>query len=283
VAASVCPAIDISKGIAKAKAAGVYKDRCRPAHAAGLAVRTCLRATHGQAFSVPSNQTPGSTPKGDPSLTAPTSRAGGRRGCRSVSQRGYLAMKAIRSITPREAKAVWDSLKSPSARSVARAMTQAGRRVHHSTIARWNAQDWRPVAHGPHPLEAARQALDIAVGVLTGDPVGGMEILERRPEREQLDGLSDSEILRRSARQLCIATILACHEFQECASTLVAENPAEAGLLLKALCRAVQAATAAYGEALKSRDHPRPQDNDGTPSNDPLVDLLKRFEAASKK
>jgi hypothetical protein len=55
------------------------------------------------------------------------------------------------------------------------------------------------------------------------------------------------------------------------------------GLLLKALCRAVQAAVAAYGEALKSRDHPRPQDNDGTTSKDPLVDLLKRFEAASKK
>jgi hypothetical protein len=49
----------------------------------------------------------------------------------------------MKSITPREAQAVWDSLKNPSARSVARAMTQAGRRVHHSTIARWYAQGWR--------------------------------------------------------------------------------------------------------------------------------------------
>jgi hypothetical protein len=89
-------------------------------------------------------------------------RAGGRRGCRGVSHRGYWWMKAIRSITPREAKAVWDSLKNPSTRSVARALSQAGRRVHHSTIARWWARGWRPVASGEHPIEAAREALDIA-------------------------------------------------------------------------------------------------------------------------
>jgi hypothetical protein len=87
---------------------------------------------------------------------------------------GILAMKAIRSITPREAKAVWDSLKSPSARTVARAMTQAGRRVHHSTIARWCSRNWRPVASGEHPIEAAREALDIAARLLTGDPEGGV-------------------------------------------------------------------------------------------------------------
>jgi hypothetical protein len=192
-------------------------------------------------------------------------------------------MRSPKPVTPEEAMAVWSSIKNPSARSVARALSQTGRKVHHSTIARWNAQDWRPMARGPHPLDAARQALDIALGVLTGDPTAGTEILERRPEREQLDGLSDSEVLRRSARQLCISTILACHAFQECAPTLVAENPAEAGLLLKSLCGAVPAAVAAYGEALKSRDHPRPQDNAATTSKEPLVDLLKRFEATTKK
>jgi hypothetical protein len=30
-----------------------------------------------------------------------------------------------------------------------------GRRVHQSTIARWHAQESRPVAHSWHPLEAA--------------------------------------------------------------------------------------------------------------------------------
>jgi hypothetical protein len=139
------------------------------------------------------------------------------------------------------------------------------------------------VASGEHPIEAAREALDIAARLLTGDPGGGTAILEKRPQREQLDGLSDSEVLRRSARELCISTILICNEFQESASTLVAESPAEAALLLKALCRAVPAAAAAYGEALMARDHPRSQDNDGTTPKDPLLDLLKRFEATSKK
>jgi hypothetical protein len=180
--------------------------------------------------------------------------------------------------------AVWNTLKNPSARSVARALSQSGRRVHHSTIARWCAQGWRPVAYRPHPVDAARQALDIAAGILTGDPSAGTKILEKRLEREELDGSSDGEILRRSARQLCIATISTCDAFQKSGSTLVAEHPAEAAQLLKALCGGLPAAVAAFGEALKSKSKglPRPQDN-GTNSEDPVLDLLKRFETAAKK
>jgi hypothetical protein len=166
-------------------------------------------------------------------------------------------MRSLKSVTPEEAMAVWNTLKNPSARCVARALRQSGRRVHHSTIARWYAQGWRPVAHRPHPVVAARQALDIAAGALTGDPAAGTAILEKRPEREQLERLSDSEVLRKSGRQLCIATILTCHAFQESGSTLVAENPAEAARLLKALCAALPAAVAAYGEALRSEEHSR--------------------------
>jgi hypothetical protein len=128
-----------------------------------------------------------------------------------------------------------------------------------------------------------KRMLDIAAGILTGDPAAGPKPLEAHPERKHLDGLSDSEVLRRSARQLCIATILACDEFQERGSTLVAESPAEAAQLLKAICGAVPAAVAAYGEALKSEEHSRRLDKEGTASNDPLVDLLKRLEASAKK
>jgi hypothetical protein len=192
-------------------------------------------------------------------------------------------MRSLKSVTPEEAMAVWNTLKNPSARTVARALSQSGRRVHHSTIARWYAQGWRQVALRPHPVDAASQALDLAIGVLTGDPAAGTKILEEHPEREQLDGLSDSDLLKRSARELCISTILACDVFQGAASTLVAENPAEVAQLLKALCGAVPAAVAALGEAQKSREQPGPQGNVGTTSEDPLTDLLKRFEAASKK
>src|SRR5262249_27311610 len=166
--------------------------------------------------------------------------AAGRRRKAVAPRRRYggTIMRLPKPVTPEEAMAVWSSIKNPSARSVARALSQAGRRVHHSTIARWCARGWRPVADRSHPVEAARQALDLAAGVLTGNPAAGMKLLEGRPEREQLDGLSDREVLRRSARELCISAILVCNEFQECASTLVAENPAEVALLLKALCGA---------------------------------------------
>jgi hypothetical protein len=43
-------------------------------------------------------------------------------------------------VTPHEAETVWKSIQDPSARRVARALTAAGRRVHHSTISRWRAE-----------------------------------------------------------------------------------------------------------------------------------------------
>jgi hypothetical protein len=169
-------------------------------------------------------------------------------------------MRSPKPVTPAEAMAVWSSIKNPSGRSVAKALSQAGRRVHHSTISRWHAGGWRPVAHRPHPLEGARHALDLAAGVLTGDPVAGMKFFEDHPGREQLDGLSDSEVLRRSARELCIVSILACDEFQRGASKLISENPAETAQLLKALGRSFPAAAAVLSESRKLREHPGPQE-----------------------
>src|SRR5277367_4307552 len=97
-------------------------------------------------------------------------------------------------VTPEEAMAVWSSIKNPSSRSVAKALSQAGRRVHHSTVARWYNQGWRPVAYRTHPLEAARQALDLAAGVLTGDPAagvnGGQDRYRMRRRVSRLSGLT---------------------------------------------------------------------------------------------
>src|SRR5258708_13409558 len=94
-------------------------------------------------------------------------------------------MSLLRPVTPEEAKRIWVSIPNPSARRVAKALTQSGRRVHHSTISRWRAQDWRPVADSLHPLEAARQRLDMAAGVLTGDPVAGLEVLRNQHAHQQ--------------------------------------------------------------------------------------------------
>jgi hypothetical protein len=85
-------------------------------------------------------------------------------------------------VSPSEAEVVWASIPNPSARRVARALSQAGRHVHHSTVARWRAGGWRTAASGLHPLRAARQALDVAVTVLTGDPIAGANPRDRRGE-----------------------------------------------------------------------------------------------------
>jgi hypothetical protein len=67
-------------------------------------------------------------------------------------------MSLLKPVKPKEAKRIWGGIPNPSARRVAKALTQSGRRVRHSTIARWCAQDWRPVAHSLPPLEATRQS-----------------------------------------------------------------------------------------------------------------------------
>jgi hypothetical protein len=165
-------------------------------------------------------------------------------------------MKAIRSITPREAKAVWDSLRSPSTRGVARAMTQAGRRIHHSTIARWWARDWRPVASGEHPIEAAREALDIAARLLTGDPGGGVELLERYANGSgRFEGLTEQELVRRATRELLIALIVVAEVFRLHAHMLVPKKTGETATLLKALGKAMSAATNSFG---RIDSHPGP-------------------------
>src|ERR1700674_4360398 len=92
-------------------------------------------------------------------------------------------------VSPSEAEAVWNSIRNPSARRVAKALTQAGRRIHHSTISRWRAEGWRPVPDRPHPLDAAKWALDVAAPVLTGEAASGVEALpERQEQAEKPDG-----------------------------------------------------------------------------------------------
>ena len=67
--------------------------------------------------------------------------------------------------------------------------SQAGRQVHHSTIARWNAQGWRPVAHRLHPLEAGA-VLHVrrvkngtpSTHLLRGDELRALRRLQRESE-----------------------------------------------------------------------------------------------------
>jgi len=152
-------------------------------------------------------------------------------------------MSLLKPVTPEEAKRVWVSIPNPSARRVAKALTQSGRRVHHSTVARWRAQDWRPVAHSLHPLDAARQALDMAAGVLTGDPVAGLKVLSDEDGRQQgLEGSSDRELLREASREMLIASRLVFEVLQSQLPSLVLTKTMETATLLNALTAGLRAA-----------------------------------------
>jgi len=152
-------------------------------------------------------------------------------------------MSLLKPVTPEEAKRVWVSIPNPSARRVAKALTQSGRRVHHSTVARWRAQDWRPVANNLHPLEAARQRLDMAASVLTGDPVAGLKSLTGEDARQQeLEGLSDRELLRKASREMLIALNLVSDVLPSQLPYLLATKTMETATLLNALTAGLRAA-----------------------------------------
>jgi hypothetical protein len=160
------------------------------------------------------------------------------------------SMNVLKPITPSEAKAVWNSISNPSARRVARALSQAGRPIHHSTVARWRLEGWRPVASGPHPLEAARQALDVAAGVLTGDPVAGVETIARQTSSEKLESLTDHQLLSRAARKVCITNRLVYRALGRHLPELLAEKMKETAALMQPLADGLTAARSAFSRAI---------------------------------
>ena len=64
-------------------------------------------------------------------------------------------------ITPQEAEGVWKSQARPSARTVATAMTRAGRPVHFTTVARWQRQGLMTIARSSDTV-AGMQAVPAA-------------------------------------------------------------------------------------------------------------------------
>jgi hypothetical protein len=139
-------------------------------------------------------------------------------------------------VTPDEAKRVWDSQRRPSARTVAKALTQAGRPVHFTTVARWKRQGWRAVETDQHPIEAATKALDVAMPLLTGDPTTTVNsFVNDKDCTVGLGEVTDEQLQARTVRETNIALILIseaiCHRCED----LVGSKTGEFAVLLKAL------------------------------------------------
>ena len=88
---------------------------------------------------------------------------------------------------------VWDSMARPSTRLVATKLRQSGASISHMTVARWRSRGWRPLEREQHPLDVAREQLDDAVPILTGDPTTVVEDLVKvSGERAELENLPDA-------------------------------------------------------------------------------------------
>jgi hypothetical protein len=111
-------------------------------------------------------------------------------------------MDPLPKATPALAKTVWQCQRWPSARSVARSLTQSGRPVHYTTVSRWRRSGWRadPTAH---PLDKARADLESALPLVTGNPATTIEeLFGVRPSRDELEQLTDAQLLKRAAASL---------------------------------------------------------------------------------
>jgi hypothetical protein len=74
--------------------------------------------------------------------------------------------------------------------------------VHLGTVARWKAQNWRPVAESLHPLEAAQDELDVYAPVLTGDPITNTAAVVGASEAaKKLEALTDDQLLSKAVPQ----------------------------------------------------------------------------------
>jgi len=95
------------------------------------------------------------------------------------------------------------------------------------------------VAHSLHPLDAARQAID----VLTGDPVAGLEALSGKDgRRQELEDLSDRELLRKASREMLIAIRLVSAVLRSHLPHLMTTKTMETATLLNTLTAGLRAA-----------------------------------------
>ena len=106
--------------------------------------------------------------------------------------------------------------------------------------------------HEPqHPLEAARNDLDVALPLMTGDPTSTTEMpVEHSPDREPLGQLTDDQLLLRSAREVERATLMVAR-LMMLRPTLVVTKPSEVSLVLRALARCLETATPILAKSLE--------------------------------
>ena len=81
--------------------------------------------------------------------------------------------------------------------------------------------------------------------------------MERRDQREELDRLSDQELIRRAAREALVAVARLCCELQRQATKLVVPKTLETAMLLNAIALMLKAASDGLAQARCAQDTDR--------------------------
>jgi hypothetical protein len=151
-------------------------------------------------------------------------------------------------VNAQDAKRVWDSQRCPSSRSVARVLTQAGRPVHFTTVARWRRQGWRSRSTSEHPLTAAMSTLDLAVPILTGDPTSKVADILGTIEDKDDESKTNHKHMLRVIREAFITSYVLNRLLCECHPELIPHKPAQIAVLLKAVSRLMKAAADTHSQ-----------------------------------
>ena len=184
-------------------------------------------------------------------------------------------------VTPAEAKAVWNAMERPSSHKVAAAFTAAGRKVSYATISRWRKAGWP--ARGP--MARVRSRVDVAVPVLTGDPVDTAVAL---PPIEDIAGITDGDLVRRTCREGLDAARRIFHQVRH-DPRLIAAKPREIATLVGATGALVLTCTEALGrrpaiaEAEMKDIGGTEQEYYWTPENDPLAPAYEAWGKARRQ
>jgi hypothetical protein len=183
------------------------------------------------------------------------------------------------TVTPADAKRVWDSQDRPSAVSVARALSETGNPVDSRTINRWRANGWQP--------DSSASNVDRSSWAATRAAFGCPGEAEDEKLRAELEKLSLEELEKRAYREAFITYILFQDALGNRAEELIINKPRELAKLLDALSSAFVQLMDCYSRSVERQELQRQREEQAKADEQVgahrFEDTMKEFEAARQK
>jgi hypothetical protein len=141
------------------------------------------------------------------------------------------------SITPIDAKAVWDAMEQPTSRRVAVALSRSGRKVSHATISAWRRRNWSV----GDPLKFQESNFNAAMSLAWAE--GDLAAVEQELTH-RMELMNDEQLLRFTYRNILMAASRAALAIGRNADKLAVENPGGMGSGIQRIGAVIPAAIA---------------------------------------